>query len=44
MTQPIGPGGTFPELTFTTSSGGSVSLPKDIDTPYAVVLFYRGHW
>jgi len=35
---------TFPGLTLSTVGGGSIRLPDDIATPYAVVLFYRGHW
>jgi hypothetical protein len=35
---------TFPELELSLAGGGSLTLPADISTPYAVVLFYRGHW
>ena len=24
--------------------GGTLTVPDDITTPYAIVLFYRGHW
>lgn len=44
MANPINLGGTFPTLSFSTTDGQSVTLPEDIQTPYAVVLFYRGHW
>ncbi len=37
-------GDTFPDLTLKLPGGEQLSLPQDIDTPYAVVLFYRGHW
>lgn len=37
-------GDTFPELTLNIAGTESLTLPNDIDTPYAVVLFYRGHW
>ena len=35
---------TFPATTLTLVGGGTVTLPDDIATPYAIVLFYRGHW
>ena len=34
----------FPRLTLELAGGGSLTLPDDLETPYAVVLFYRGHW
>jgi hypothetical protein len=34
----------FPELTLTTPANDAVHLPFDLKTPYAIVLFYRGHW
>jgi len=37
-------GDTFPNLTLNMADGSSVNLPDDIETPLAVVLFYRGHW
>ncbi len=44
MGNPINLGGTFPTLDFATTDGQVITLPDDIQTPYAVVLFYRGHW
>ena len=35
---------SFPSLTLHVAGGGTVTLPDDISTPYAIVLFYRGHW
>ena len=35
---------TFPSLTLNVVGGGSYTLPDDISTPYAIVLFYRGYW
>jgi hypothetical protein len=35
---------TFPQLTLSLVGGDTMTLPDDIDTPYAIVLFYRGHW
>lgn len=37
-------GDTFPALTLNIADGSSINLPGDIETPLAVVLFYRGHW
>ena len=34
----------FPDIELTSSTGEQIQLPADIDTDYAVVLFYRGHW
>ena len=35
---------TFPSIQLTMVGGDRVSLPDDIATPYAILLFYRGHW
>jgi hypothetical protein len=35
---------SFPTLKLNAAGGGSFTLPDDISTPYAIVLFYRGHW
>jgi hypothetical protein len=37
-------GDQFPQLKLNIAGGDSVTLPGDIETDYAVVLFYRGHW
>lgn len=37
-------GDQLPDITFKVGEGGSVSLPGDIETDYAVILFYRGYW
>lgn len=34
----------FPDLALTTTSDTTIRLPADIDSDYAVLLFYRGHW
>lgn len=34
----------FPALTLNIAGASAVTLPTDIQTPYAVLLFYRGHW
>ena len=35
---------TFPNITLSLVGGGTMSLPEDLTSPYAIVLFYRGHW
>ncbi len=37
-------GDKLPSLNLNLVGGGSVTLPDDIETDFAVVLFYRGHW
>lgn len=37
-------GDKLPSLTLNLVGGGSVTLPDAIETDFAVVLFYRGHW
>ena len=44
MAEKLNGGDTFPELKLSIAGGGTVTLPNDIETPYALVLFYRGHW
>jgi peroxiredoxin len=44
MAEKLVGGDAFPQLTLNIEDGSSVTLPDDIATPFAVVLFYRGHW
>jgi len=44
MGQKLGIGDAFPDVTLQLVGGASISLPRELTTPYAVVLFYRGHW
>ena len=37
-------GDAFPTLGLTLVDGSSLTIPNDLDTPYKVILFYRGHW
>ncbi len=37
-------GSAFPKTRLQLVDGGVRTLPDDIETDYAVVLFYRGHW
>lgn len=44
MAEKLNPGDLFPSLTLKIAGEGEVSLPDAIETPLAIVLFYRGHW
>ncbi|MFK7894449.1 MAG: hypothetical protein AB8G23_01365 [Myxococcota bacterium] len=35
---------TFPAVQLNITDGSTLTLPDDIQTDYAIVLFYRGHW
>ena len=37
-------GDRFPSMTLTLTGGETLRIPDDVPTPYAVVIFYRGHW
>jgi peroxiredoxin len=40
----LNPGDPFPQLTITTTSGETLSLPDTFAGDFGVVLFYRGSW
>jgi peroxiredoxin len=42
--QKLTTGDDFQNLTLNLTDGSTLELPKDIDTDFAIVLFYRGHW
>mgnify|MGYP002816129360 FL=1 len=44
MTTMLASGDQFPDITLTSVAGDKLSLPADLDTPYNIMLFYRGHW
>jgi hypothetical protein len=44
MGEKLKSGDKFPAVKMDLVGGGSATLPNDIDTDFAVVLFYRGHW
>jgi peroxiredoxin len=44
MSKQLALGDTFPQLKLNIAGGNTFTLPDDISTDYAVVLFYRGHW
>ena len=37
-------GAKMPSMTFKTVDGATITIPDDVTTRYAAVLFYRGHW
>jgi len=37
-------GEQFPTITASRVGGGEMSIPKDLASRWAVLLFYRGHW
>lgn len=44
MSEKLGIGATFPQVTLNLVSGGTLTLPDGLDHKYKVILFYRGHW
>ena len=44
MSEKLGIGDTFPDVTVNLVGGGTLDLPGSLDTKYKVILFYRGHW
>ena len=44
MSEKLGIGDTFPDVTVNLVGGGKLDLPVSLDTKYKVILFYRGHW
>ena len=44
MAEKLDAGSKFPSVALRMLDGSSLTLPDQIDSDYAVVLFYRGHW
>jgi len=44
MADKLDSGDMFPQMTLTTTREDLLTLPQDIATSFAIVLFYRGHW
>jgi hypothetical protein len=44
MSEKLGIGATFPQLTINAVGGGALELPNGLGDGYKVILFYRGHW
>ncbi len=35
---------TFPALRLSFTDGTALEVPSELNTAYAILLFYRGHW
>ena len=44
MTTMLTSGDQFPDIVLTSTACDTLSLPADLESPYTIVLFYRGHW
>ena len=44
MSEKLGIGDTFPNMTLNLVGGTSLDLPGGLNAKYKVILFYRGHW
>lgn len=44
MADKLNSGDTFPALSLNLADGNHLTIPSELTTPYALVLFYRGHW
>ncbi len=44
MSDKLGIGATFPNLTLNLVDGSSLEIPGGLDSKYRIILFYRGHW
>lgn len=44
MADRLNAGATFPQMQLQFTDGSSRTLPSDLEQPWTVVLFYRGHW
>ena len=44
MADKLNLGDSFPTVSLDLAGGGRFALPGGIETPYQIVLFYRGHW
>ena len=44
MAQKLDSGDAFPSVTLNLLDGSELTLPDQLETPYGVILLYRGHW
>ena len=44
MTKMLTSGDQFPDIKLSSTEGASIALTGSLDTPYTIVLIYRGHW
>ncbi len=44
MNKALNLGDTLPEISLKIAGGDDISVPSGIETPFLILLFYRGHW
>jgi hypothetical protein len=44
MNRKLQQGDYFPSISFGLTNAENITIPDDITTKYAAVIFYRGHW
>jgi peroxiredoxin len=44
MSNKLDIGDQLPEFSLNIGESGTLNLPADIQTSYAIIIFYRGHW
>ncbi|MEK9683386.1 MAG: hypothetical protein VW226_02460 [Rhodospirillaceae bacterium] len=44
MSEKLGIGNQFPDITLKLVGGKSLNIPQGMDGKYKIILFYRGHW
>lgn len=44
MADKLNAGDQFPQITLKIDTNDTIILPDQLDSNYAIVLFYRGHW
>ncbi len=44
MSDKLGIGDIFPDLQVDLVNGQELTVPSGLNSPYKVILFYRGHW
>ena len=44
MAKQLNPGDPFPTFKVNLTDGGTLNLPADLKTEYAVIIYYRGIW
>jgi hypothetical protein len=44
MSQKLETGDTLPEIQLQLVGGRALTLPRDMDSDFGVVIFYRGYW
>ena len=42
--QKLDAGDQLPDFVLKVGESDNLNLPADIETDYAIILFYRGHW